>query len=201
MKSLKKFIHRHKVALIVFIFILLLIVGIPSAYFIGKNSKDNYYDSFNPRHRVIYSQLSSEPFERMEQISRRIDNMFDEFWNDPYLSYSYKFPSIRDFTTFMPSTHIEHYITDDEIIIKADLPVEDKSGVNVTITEEGVSIKSTQEKHSEQKSDEYYQKEMQSQQFYRYLSLPENADTANAMQTFDSGHLEIKIPFKRDDEK
>ncbi|HHI04031.1 MAG TPA: Hsp20/alpha crystallin family protein [Candidatus Woesearchaeota archaeon] len=178
------------------LFVLLLLVGIPSAYYFGKNTKESK-ETYLP---LSQQQLSNDPFERMEQIHHRMDAMFDKFWNDPYLSYSYEFPSIRDFKTFMPSTRIEHYITDDEIIIKAELPIEDKTGVNVTITEEGVSIKSTQEKHSEQRSDEYYQKEMQSQQFYRYLSLPENADTANAVQTFDSGNLEIKIPFERDDE-
>ncbi len=40
---------------------------------------------------------------------------------------------------------------------------------------------------------------MQSQQFYKYLSLPENADTENAVQTFENGNLEVKIPFKRGD--
>ena len=177
------------------LFVLLLLVSIPSAYYIGKNTKENK-GAYLP---LSQHRLSNDPFERMEQIHHKMDKMFDDFWNDPFLSYSYEFPSIRDFDTFMPSTSIEHYMTEDEIIIKAKLPVEDKSGVNVTITEEGVSIKSVQEKHAEKRSDEYYRKEIQSQQFYRYLSLPENADTSNAVQTFDNGNLEIKIPFERGD--
>jgi len=109
-----------------------------------------------------------------------MNKVFDEFWDDPFLSYSYEFPSIREFDTFMPSTNIGHYTTEDEVIIKAKLPIEEKSGVNVTITDDGVSIKSIQKKQTKKTKDNLYQEEVQSQQFYRYLALPENADTDKA---------------------
>jgi len=141
-KKLKKFIKKHKVALIVCICIILLIVSIPSAYFLGKNSNSDYDTSFNHKKQVMYSPLSSEPFERMEQLSRRMDRMFDEIWEDPFFSYSYEFPSIRDMD-FLPSTNFQHYMTDDEIVIKADLPIEDENQVNVTITKDGVTMLSS----------------------------------------------------------
>ncbi len=132
MKKFKGFIKHNKTSLMVSLFVIILLVSIPSAYYIGKNT-DESKETYLP---LSQQRLSNDPFERMEQIHHRMDEMFDEFWNDPYLSYSYEFPSIRDFETFMPSIHIEHYTTDDDIIIKAKLPVEKLPEVFETVKKE-----------------------------------------------------------------
>ena len=196
MKKLIKFIKKHKVVLIVWIFILLLIISIPSAYFLGKNSIVSYGTSFPDKQFTKKSYpLSSDPFERMEQLNRRMDNIFNEVWHDPFFSYSYKYPSIMDMD-FLPSINFDVKMSDDKIIIKADLPIEDESHANVTITDEGVSIKSSKQKHTKETTDNMYKESKQSQQFYRYLALPENVDTSNVIQTFEDGELEIIIPLQ-----
>ena len=201
MSKIKEFAKKNKTPLMVgVIALILLVLAIPTAYNVGKDdgvkkitslqNQDNFYEPF-----------SDDPFVRMEQMHQRMESLFDDVWADPFATYGFDFPTatfpmtITDFGNFQRAS-FDYYTEDDEIVIKADLPIEEEAEVDVSITEQGVTIKSVQESKTGMSTTEGQVEEYRNQQFYRYLALPENADTEKVKQTFKDGKMEIRIPIE-----
>lgn len=83
---------------------------------------------------------------------------------------------------------------DDEILVRAEMPGVDKKDVDVSTTENTVTIKgSTHAEEKEEKGD-YYRCEISSGSFSRTLALPGNVDASKAKATFKDGVLEMALP-------
>ena len=182
-------------------FTLLLIISISTAYNIGlkKAQKKQEYSVEDIFSKI--DPISTDPYTKMNQMSLRMEQLFDEVWDDPFSTYSFDFPSapfpmtITNLGNFQ-RVAFDYYTQDNEIVIKAQLPVEEEAQVDVSITEQGVTIKSVKEYKTGKSTMEGEVEEYRNQQFYRYLALPENADTTKVRQTFKDGTLEIRIPIK-----
>lgn len=129
--------------------------------------------------------------------------MFDKVWADPFATYSIDFPSValpKNITNFGDDTFqrvsFDYYTDGGELVIKANLPIKEESDVDVTIDEQGVTIKSVQEDNKSVTDLGHNIEEQRSQQFYRYVALPDNADIKKVKQTFKDGKLEIRIPVE-----
>ena len=83
---------------------------------------------------------------------------------------------------------------DDEILVRAEMPGVDKKDVDVSTTENTVTIRgSTHAEEKEEKGD-YYRCEISSGSFSRTLALPGNVDASKAKATFKDGVLELALP-------
>ena len=130
------------------------------------------------------------PFEEMEQF---FDNYFSRGWMHPF---RWTRPSWGDlpmpFEGKMPRVDVVD--RDDEIIVKAEVPGVDKKDLDITVTENTVSIKgSTSHEEKEEKGD-YYHCEISSGSFSRVVPLPSDVDAENAKSKFKDGVLELTLP-------
>lgn len=83
---------------------------------------------------------------------------------------------------------------DSEIILRAQLPGVDKKDVDVSMTDNTVTIKgSTSHEEKEEKGD-YYRRECSSGSFSRTFALPSEVNATKAKATFENGILESTIP-------
>ena len=83
---------------------------------------------------------------------------------------------------------------DDEIIVKAEVPGVDKKDLDISVTENTVSIEgSTSHEEKEEKGD-YYRCEMSSGSFARVVPLPADVDAEKASSKFKDGVLELTLP-------
>ena len=83
---------------------------------------------------------------------------------------------------------------DGEIAIKAELPGVEKKDLDVSLTEDSVTIKgSTRHEQKEEKGD-YYRCEISRGEFSRTVALPAAVDTTKAKASFKDGMLELVIP-------
>ncbi|MDI6860791.1 MAG: Hsp20/alpha crystallin family protein [Caldisericia bacterium] len=125
-------------------------------------------------------------FSDFEKLRREIDRMFEEF-----------IPLRREREiTFRPS--IDLIETDNEVILKAELPGLKKDNIEITVTEDEVHLKGEKKEETETKKENYLRKEICYGKFERVISLPAEVDPEKVEAEFKDGVLEIKMPKKEE---
>lgn len=120
---------------------------------------------------------------------------FDDFFND-FLSrkwprlFEWNFP--KDFEKSFPKVDIIDH--EKEIEIQAALPGVNKEDLNVTVTDQTVSIKAATKKEEKMEEERYYRREIMRGEFQRTITLPENVDSDHAKASFKDGILKVTIP-------
>ena len=84
--------------------------------------------------------------------------------------------------------------TDDDIIIKVDLPGVKKEDINIGIAEDSVEVMAKFEEKSEVRDVNYIQKERTYGETLRKVSLPAKVKTEETTGTFSDSILTIKMP-------
>ena len=125
-------------------------------------------------------------FSDFEKLRREIDRMFEEF-----------IPLRREREiTFRPN--IDLIETDNEVILKAELPGLKKDNIEITVTEDEVHLKGEKREEMETKKENYLRKEICYGKFERVISLPSEVDPEKVEAEFKDGILEIKMPKKEE---
>lgn len=125
-------------------------------------------------------------FSDFERLRREIDRMFEDF-----------LPVRREKETiFHP--RIDLYETDNELILKAELPGLKKENIDITVTEDEVHLKGEKKEELETKKENYLRREMCYGKFERVVSLPTEVDPERVEAEFKDGILEIKMPKKEE---
>ena len=130
------------------------------------------------------------PFEEME---RMFDNYFSRGWLRPF---SMEWPSFpKGAAPFEGKTpKVDVIDRDNEVMVKAELPGVDKKDLDVTVTQNTVTIKgSTSHEEKEEKGD-YYRCELSRGSYSRTLSLPADVDEEKTKARFKDGILELTLP-------
>lgn len=78
--------------------------------------------------------------------------------------------------------------------INAELPGMNADDVEITATEDSVTIKGEKKSESTEKGDDFFHSERSYGYFKRSIPLPVDADTDNAEATFKDGVLNIRMP-------
>jgi len=133
-----------------------------------------------------------EPLGELEGMRRAMDRMFDQMIGGAGIS-RLGLPSLEGGKTFLPS--VEVYTTENEVVVKAELPGLEAKDVNVEILEDHVMLTGEMKKESEIKEDNYYRTERQYGHFERMIPLPERVKDAEAKAQFKNGVLTIRAPL------
>ena len=134
---------------------------------------------------------------RFDDAVKLFQNFFRE---EPFWSNKPLFPPLSPSKELALMNFIEPlsdiYETDKEIIAKMEIPGVKKEGIKISATENGVEVKceKAEELKEEDKKKGKYRLEMTYSGFYRYFSLPENADTDKINANYQDGILELNIP-------
>jgi len=121
------------------------------------------------------------------QLQRRMNSVFEDFfgrsssdlWGD-------------DAGEFLPRVDVSE--TGKEVRITADLPGLDEKDVEVTVTNNMLTIKG--EKKVEKEEGDYYHSERSYGYFDHTIALPQGIDADNAKAKFKKGVLKVTIPKK-----
>lgn len=130
------------------------------------------------------------PFEEMDRL---FEDYFSRGWMRPF---RWEWPSLgemaKPFEGKMPKVDVIE--RDDEVVVKAELPGVDKKDLDVSVTENSVTIKgSTSHEEKEEKGD-YYRCEISRGAYARTVALPSYVDADKAKASFKDGVLELKLP-------
>lgn len=133
---------------------------------------------------------SLAPYEEM-------DRLFDQFlsrnWLSPFRSdWPGKSLLHTSLGTKIPNVNVID--RDNEIVIHCEVPGVDKKDLEVTMTDNTVTIKgSTRQEEKEEKGD-YYRHEISRGSFSRTVSLPCDVDSGKTRSSFKDGMLELTAP-------
>jgi HSP20 family protein len=84
--------------------------------------------------------------------------------------------------------------TDEEFVLRADLPGLSESDVNVDLDDNVLTVSGERKSEHEERKEGYYRVERASGMFSRSLTLPEGVDPEGIKAGFDRGVLEVRIP-------
>jgi HSP20 family protein len=130
------------------------------------------------------------PFEEMEKM---FESRFP--WRMPHFGLG-EWPSWKEMALRMEGRvpKVDVIDRDHEVAVRAELPGVDKKDLDVSMTENSVTIKaSTKHEEKEEKGD-YYRCEISQGSYARTVSLPSVVDTDQAKASFKDGILELVIP-------
>ena len=130
------------------------------------------------------------PFEEMDRL---FEDYFSRGWMRPF---RWEWPSLgemaKPFEGKMPK--IDVIERDDEVVVKAELPGVDKKDLDVSVTENSVTIKGTTSHEEKEEKGDYYRCEISRGAYARTVALPSYVDAAKAKASFKDGVLELKLP-------
>ena len=89
----------------------------------------------------------------------------------------------------------------DKIEVKVELPGMEKDEVTLTCENGILTVSGKRKQETEEKSKDYYMKEISSGSFSRSVRLPENIDESKIEAEFKNGVLTVMIPKKEVKEK
>ena len=125
------------------------------------------------------------PPSMFEEMERWMEGMLPERWGAP-------FHFNRSVAEFGPQ--VDLIDREAEIALRAAVPGFDKADIEVSATDNTVTIRGkTREEHKEEEG-EYYHREIRTEDFLRTVRLPCFVDDSKARATFKQGMLEVTLP-------
>lgn len=82
----------------------------------------------------------------------------------------------------------------DHIVVRAEVPGVRKEDLDVSVSDNLVTIRATTKHEEEKEEGQYYRREMSRGEYSRSVSLPADVDSAEAKATFKDGVLELTLP-------
>lgn len=138
----------------------------------------------------VESTRAVNPFEEME---RMFDNYLSHGWLRPFHMEWPTFPKMTGpFEGKTPSVDVIN--RDNEVIVKAELPGVDKKDIDISVTQNTVTIKGTTSHEEKEEKGDYYRSEMSRGSYSRTLSLPADVDEGKTKAKFKDGVLELTLP-------
>lgn len=125
------------------------------------------------------------PFREMEDMQRRIDEMFRSL---PTLPEAREPLAVAEWAPAVDITEDEK-----EYLVKAELPEIKKEDVKVTVEDSTLSITGERKAEKEEKNKKYHRIERSYGRFERSFALPDDADPAKVTSHFKDGVLEVHL--------
>ena len=130
------------------------------------------------------------PFEEM-------DRLFDAFsshnWFRPFqMEWPRLNKAAMPFEGKVPDVDIVD--RDDEIVVKAEMPGVDKKDIDISVTQNSVTIKGTTSHEEKEEKGDYYRCEISRGSYARTLSLPAEVDETKSKASYKDGVLQLTLP-------
>jgi HSP20 family protein len=134
---------------------------------------------------------SVSPFDEMERL---FEQFFGRGWMRPF---GWDNPLWNEMARTMdvrvPSVDVID--REEEIVVRAEIPGVDKENLEVSLSDDRLTIKgSTRQEKEEKEAGEYTRREMSRGSFTRVVTLPANVDGEKARASFKDGVLEMTMP-------
>ena len=123
------------------------------------------------------------PFRELEEMERRFEDVFGR----SFLSW---WPLRSE--EWVPSVDVIE--REDSFVVQAELPGMKREGIDISVTDNTLSISGERNLETEVKKGEYHRRERSYGRFSRSMSLPANVDADKIKASFEDGVLEIILP-------
>jgi HSP20 family protein len=125
-----------------------------------------------------------DPFSEMTRMQRMMDRMMEEPFSRSYESY---LPTV-------PAMAVDLRETETEYIVKATVPGVKPEDVDITISDNILTIKANVQEEKETKEGTYHVKERRAGTYSRSFSLPTPVKAEESKAVFENGELTLTLP-------
>ncbi len=133
------------------------------------------------------------PFEEMEREMERWFGRFGQGWMRPF---HWGRPHWADLNTpfegMAPSVDVID--REEEVVVRAELPGVDKKDLEISLSEDALTIKGSTKSEKEEEKGDYYRREVSSGSFSRTIRLPSAVDGEQVSSSFKDGILQLTLP-------
>lgn len=136
-------------------------------------------------------------------FERELDTFFDDLFDEgrggrfrlPALLR--RLPALAELPRLSP---VDVYQTDDEVVVKAEMPGLAKEDIDVSLTDSRLTIKGEKKREEKIEEENYHRSERSFGMISRTIDLPCECKTEQAKAKMTNGVLEVRIP-KSDEAK
>jgi HSP20 family protein len=131
------------------------------------------------------------PFEEMDRVMHRLS---EDFLPRGWLRrMRWEWPEWREMPVLrMP--HVDVVDRDEDVMVRAEVPGMDKKDLDISVTENTVTIKGARKEEKNEEKGEYYRREISESSFSRTVALPADVDGSRAKASCSDGVLELVMP-------
>lgn len=124
------------------------------------------------------------------------ENWYEDLFRRPLSLFSHPLGWPRGKSPEMEEMSFSADIFEDgnDVVVKADMPGVKKEDVDVSISDDAITIRGERKKEEKVERKDYYRVERSYGSFTRSFRLPADVQTDRAEAKFDDGVLEIRIP-------
>lgn len=140
------------------------------------------------------TELVTKEETRPDTYFGEMERYFEKFFRHPFslMTPSHMFRDLPRFGEISPS--IDIYEEGGDMVVKAELPGITKEDLNVSITENTLTIKGEKKKEQKVEEKDYHRIERSYGSFSRSFRLPDNVAGDKAKAEFKDGVLEVRLP-------
>ena len=130
-------------------------------------------------------------------LQRRMNEMFEDFWRG-WPMPSFDIPGMG-LGKFAPKVNVE----DDgkAIRIHAELPGMEEKDIEVTLTDDGLTISGEKRAEKEEKTKHFLRHEFSYGSFHRLIPVPPGVNAEQVKAKFKNGVLEVELPLPESERK
>ena len=133
---------------------------------------------------------NSNPFLTLQQEMNNVFNRFSDNFLSPFKSETWStYPKVN----IKESKH--------EVEVTAELPGLDKKDIDISISDNVLTLKGEKRLENETKEENYYRMERSYGSFSRIITLPSEVRSDNTNAKFKNGVLTISVPKKPESEQ
>ena len=127
-----------------------------------------------------------KPIDELTRMRRDLDSLWDRFFPENFFHE-------RHLTHgWMPTIDLKE--TKDKLVVKSELPGLEAKDVELTITDDILTIKGEKKEEKEEKDEHHFFVERYTGTFERRIKLPTPVKTGKVDATFEKGILTINLP-------
>ena len=135
---------------------------------------------------------SAELEKNFRELERRLEEAFSDGWRFPS---RWEAPDWSRFGKLKFMTpRIDIVDRDDDILVRADVPGVKKENLDITLTDNTITIKGKTSEEKKKEKGDYFRSETLKGSFSRTMYLPSDVDGNRAESTIKNGMLEVVVP-------
>lgn len=144
--------------------------------------------------QTVRPERTLSPFDEMDRMfDRMLEGVFPRGWLHP-LRMDWPAWGERSIPLRTRIPKVDVIDRDDEVVLRAEIPGIDKDDLEVTLTENTVTIKGEAKREQKEEKGDYYCCEISRGAFTRTMGLPHYINKDAAKARFADGVLELTLP-------
>ncbi len=145
---------------------------------------------------------SKDPMAQIAEQFQALEKRFDDFMSRGFLApFDSDWPDTSLLAGDISTPRVDIIDKGKKLVVRAEVPGFDKDSIDVSVTDNSITLKGEIKDENKQEEGDFYQSEVRQMSFSRSLMLPSEVDSSKAKAKFKNGMLEIKLPKRKAEKK